>query len=73
MNDKVYNILKYVAPYMGAWIETFHDARCERKDRVAPYMGAWIETTCSMRSTSSVRVAPYMGAWIETDQTGERS
>ena len=34
----------YVAPHVGAWIETriFRDIRSERD--VAPHVGAWIET-----------------------------
>ena len=34
-----------VAPYMGAWIETFHPTQHAPAIKiVAPYMGAWIET-----------------------------
>ena len=35
---------EYVAPRVGAWIETFH-LSCDGKDKtVAPRVGAWIET-----------------------------
>ena len=33
-----------VAPYVGAWIETFHGGYSEPEAVVAPYVGAWIET-----------------------------
>ena len=34
----------YVAPYVGAWIETEKYKNMLRKQCVAPYVGAWIET-----------------------------
>ena len=34
----------YVAPYVGAWIETISDAAQSGVNTVAPYVGAWIET-----------------------------
>ena len=34
----------WVAPYMGAWIETQKMKTGIRLSLVAPYMGAWIET-----------------------------
>ena len=33
-----------VAPYVGAWIETYQQTIEEKKTIVAPYVGAWIET-----------------------------
>ena len=33
-----------VAPYMGAWIETYSLVTELEENLVAPYMGAWIET-----------------------------
>ena len=33
-----------VAPYVGAWIETFACAVAGLQKSVAPYVGAWIET-----------------------------
>ena len=33
-----------VAPYVGAWIETFVCSSFLGLDDVAPYVGAWIET-----------------------------
>ena len=34
-----------VAPYVGAWIETFLTRSKNSLIAVAPYVGAWIETT----------------------------
>ena len=36
-----------VAPYVGAWIETFGGQVVARCFVVAPYVGAWIETCLS--------------------------
>ena len=33
-----------VAPYVGAWIETFDGVILSKSEFVAPYVGAWIET-----------------------------
>ena len=33
-----------VAPYVGAWIETFTLYSSHSQSSVAPYVGAWIET-----------------------------
>ena len=34
----------FVAPYVGAWIETQPDGFIVFRFSVAPYVGAWIET-----------------------------
>ena len=34
-----------VAPYVGAWIETYDRYVTDDPDTVAPYVGAWIETS----------------------------
>ena len=34
----------YVAPYVGAWIETYCRSGEDVAVNVAPYVGAWIET-----------------------------
>ena len=34
-----------VAPYVGAWIETFYSPSAPPRWCVAPYVGAWIETS----------------------------
>ena len=39
-----------VAPYMGAWIETWYIYHQQYCTLVAPYMGAWIETTMELWS-----------------------
>ena len=38
----------YVAPYVGAWIETRTLCFKIRNFTVAPYVGAWIETCPGM-------------------------
>ncbi len=35
----------YVAPYVGAWIETVPNRGKRHLPAVAPYVGAWIETS----------------------------
>ena len=38
------NDIYYVAPYVGAWIETKMGIEKAMEATVAPYVGAWIET-----------------------------
>ena len=38
------NCKRYVAPYVGAWIETVTPKEKNKYIIVAPYVGAWIET-----------------------------
>ena len=38
------NFCGLVAPYVGAWIETYHFVEVSNMKPVAPYVGAWIET-----------------------------
>ena len=42
---KVRSARTFVAPYVGAWIETFVCLYHPLNWEVAPYVGAWIETT----------------------------
>ena len=37
-------MMSWVAPYVGAWIETILSTRKQQIKTVAPYVGAWIET-----------------------------
>ena len=39
----------FVAPYVGAWIETSSCAAARYDSKVAPYVGAWIETHEQMK------------------------
>ena len=55
-----------VAPYVGAWIETFSSFLREEEGMVAPYVGAWIETCINEDGNETTVVAPYVGARIET-------
>ena len=56
----------YVAPYVGAWIETWFPEPQHNPFQVAPYVGAWIETVSLCLKRAIIMVAPYVGAWIET-------
>ena len=56
----------WVAPFVGAWIETEPLYRCNRLLHVAPFVGAWIETLGALDDEGRSYVAPFVGAWIET-------
>ena len=56
----------YVAPLVGAWIETLPDSQTETNPEVAPLVGAWIETNMPYHGSVIPTVAPLVGAWIET-------
>ena len=56
----------FVAPYVGAWIETIQMSDTTTQSLVAPYVGAWIETDEDTSLLYYLYVAPYVGAWIET-------
>ena len=43
-NSHTIMYIVYVAPYVGAWIETLYELADGSEDVVAPYVGAWIET-----------------------------
>ena len=62
----IYHNGDWVAPYVGAWIETQDTLRASRQASVAPYVGAWIETWQHSPIACGLLVAPYVGAWIET-------
>ena len=61
-----YKYCKYVAPCVGAWIETANTKATVLTDIVAPCVGAWIETPVQGCESRYVHVAPCVGAWIET-------
>ena len=56
----------YVAPRVGAWIETGIWKTYQFIGKVAPRVGAWIETMYRNRYYTIEKVAPRVGAWIET-------
>ena len=59
---------RMVAPYVGAWIETYRTSYNQHQEQVAPYVGAWIETCkTDFAIITNIKVAPYVGAWIETE------
>ena len=60
-------MLHYVAPLVGAWIETWKYLCREGRILVAPLVGAWIETWLDIQATRPKAVAPLVGAWIETN------
>jgi len=56
-----------VAPFTGAWIETYQFTKSLQYGIVAPFTGAWIETVVyALFIPFPVGVAPFTGAWIET-------
>ena len=57
----------YVAPRVGAWIETADLNLKGEQAKVAPRVGAWIETEFKSARVSNSLVAPRVGAWIETN------
>ena len=61
-----------VAPFVGAWIETYRRFRKKRYMAVAPFVGAWIETPDYIKTQLLSAVAPFVGAWIETRLFKER-
>ena len=40
----------YVAPHVGAWIETLRLLGHQQRLNVAPHVGAWIETVLYMKT-----------------------
>ena len=56
----------WVAPFTGAWIETFGSRKYRQFIFVAPFTGAWIETGAFGGLSEGKKVAPFTGAWIET-------
>ena len=55
-----------VAPFTGAWIETYLAEDGQTITTVAPFTGAWIETVEVGWTGAWEQVAPFTGAWIET-------
>ena len=55
---------RFVAPRVGAWIETWSTLRNSSSGGVAPRVGAWIETNTPTGWPPDGRVAPRVGAWI---------
>lgn len=49
-----------VAPFMGAWIETWENLRMEIEKMVAPFMGTWIETEIK---GSAFRTSKLLPSW----------
>ena len=58
----------FVAPRVGAWIETPSTKAQGAGFDVAPRVGAWIETSFKVYPSLLNNVAPRVGAWIETSE-----
>ena len=58
------NILYFydVAPYAGAWIETYAYTVDMARNEVAPYAGAWIETAFSTAQPRPVACRSLRGS-----------
>ena len=53
--------VRHVAPYVGAWIETWQGKPQKHQQEVAPYVGAWIETTCLLNTLNITESHPM---WV---------
>ena len=58
-----------VAPYMGAWIETWGKCTIEKATSSRTLYGCVDWNRSAERNAICGGVAPYMGAWIETGAT----
>jgi len=56
----------FIAPRVGAWIETCSKPNLLSGSHIAPRVGAWIETKICLCFASGYSIAPRVGAWIET-------
>ena len=58
----------FVAPYVGAWIETFRSMNGTPLARMShPMWVRGLKLPCSHWAVTLTEVAPYVGAWIETE------
>ena len=55
----------FVAPFVGAWMETEETLSVPGWRVVAPFVGAWIETVKYRVAHAVNPVAPFAGARIE--------
>ena len=64
---------RFVAPFVGAWIEIRIIRVNIELIGVAPFVGAWIEMGLYKCILNNLAVAPFVGAWIEIpERTGFR-
>ena len=61
-----------VAPYVGAWIETYYERLRDEPPKSHP---TWVRGLKhgALRGRRTHQVAPYVGAWIETITSERRS
>ena len=60
------DMLKSVAPYVGAWIETVSSVSSVSVSLSHPMWVRGLKLLLYLSSVSLLYVAPYVGAWIET-------
>ena len=60
------NLGNSVAPYVGAWIETYYRSQSYHLRMSHPMWVRGLKLCLTLMSLSIILVAPYVGAWIET-------
>ena len=63
---EMYCTLCPVAPYVGAWIETFKTYLLTHGYRSHPTWVRGLKLISRLSNSDARKVAPYVGAWIET-------
>ncbi len=68
-----HNQIGYVAPFVGAWIETssLGHVSC-RRDQVAPFVGAWIETILCDNFEDKFASLPSWGRGLKPSARADR-
>ena len=61
--------LDYVAPYVGAWIETAQSITSAAPAKSHPTWVRGLKQHAMASHSEEPNVAPYVGAWIETAQS----
>ena len=62
----MFRVPLFVAPYVGAWIETRYTLDNEKNLESHPMWVRGLKPHCQIRYQETHTVAPYVGAWIET-------
>ena len=63
---QLYSIVRSVASFTDAWIETYQNHFKWYRYYVASFTDAWIETDAFKTAAQMVNVASFTDAWIET-------
>ena len=61
-------LVRAVAPYVGAWIETNREFKIKVKGMSHPTWVRGLKPVIVANKLATASVAPYVGAWIETKQ-----